>query len=211
MKTTTKSNKVYHEQPFDNSNLTPEKYNQLVKEYRYLVQATISKRFRNAREFLNYHGLGMDDINQYGLIGLSKAIKNYDPTRNTEFITHAIYYIYGYINSYAKKDSLYNKNTQTFDLIESTSLDKEETEDSKFTRDAVEIQLIQNNWDNEGAEDLIEGLRGRVPDRLIYIMQEKLKGYSNSVIAKNLGITRQAVEQQLKLYKELVTNLVNAS
>ena len=202
-----------HHEPFDNSNLTAEKENELVTEYKYLVPITIGKKFPNAHSFLSYHGLDREDIEQYGLIGLSKAIKNYDASKGTEFSSHAINYIYYYINYYAKKDSLYSVNSYSFDLVSSVSLDNDEVYD--FNKRAVEVEMTkidaEHNIKLEYLLDRIEEVRGKVPDRLIYIMQEKVKGYNNAQIAKQLGITRQAVESQLNRFKNVVTELIIAS
>ncbi len=67
---------------------------ELINEYRPLVEHI-------ARQFLDT-GEPLEDLIQYAIIGLIKAIEGYDPDRGTEFTTYAWYQIRGEISHYLR-------------------------------------------------------------------------------------------------------------
>ncbi|MFN4180088.1 MAG: sigma-70 family RNA polymerase sigma factor [Armatimonadota bacterium] len=67
---------------------------ELINEYRPLAEHI-------ARQFLDA-GEPLEDLVQYAIIGLIKAIEGYDPDRGTEFTTYAWYQIRGEISHYLR-------------------------------------------------------------------------------------------------------------
>lgn len=67
---------------------------ELINEYRPLAEHI-------ARQFLD-SGEPLEDLVQYALIGLIKAIEGYDPDRGVEFTTYAWYQIRGEISHYLR-------------------------------------------------------------------------------------------------------------
>ncbi|MCS7185438.1 MAG: sigma-70 family RNA polymerase sigma factor [Armatimonadetes bacterium] len=67
---------------------------ELINEYRPLAEHI-------ARQFLD-SGEPLEDLVQYGLIGLIKAVEGYDPDRGVEFTTYAWYQIRGEISHYLR-------------------------------------------------------------------------------------------------------------
>ena len=70
----------------------------------------------------------LDDLMQEGMIGIIKAVDNYDETKDTKFSTYAVYWIKKYILDYIAKDSNlsfteYNENQHEteHDTIENNS------------------------------------------------------------------------------------------
>ena len=69
----------------------------------------------------------LDDLMQEGMIGVIKAVDNYDETKDTKFSTYAVYWIKKYILDYIAKDSNlpfseYNENLHEteYDTIQTT-------------------------------------------------------------------------------------------
>lgn len=194
-------------EPFDNSDLTEFKINSYLEEYSYLIESTIRHAFSNPESFLGYHGLDMDDAKQFGLIGLHKAIVNYNESKGTAFISYAITNIKGYLFSHIKRFSLYRQNSTSFDLIESVSLDYtgDTSEEESNFRDRVEATLSTNSeFEAAEAKILKDKLAEHLPEKALYIIDQRLKGYNNVEIAEKMGITRQAVEGYLRRNKQLV-------
>ncbi|MEZ8220384.1 RNA polymerase sigma-B factor [Candidatus Fervidibacteria bacterium JGI MDM2 JNZ-1-D12] len=67
---------------------------ELISEYRPLAEYI-------ARQFLD-SGEPLEDLVQYALIGLIKAVEGYDPDRGVEFTTYAWYQIRGEISHYLR-------------------------------------------------------------------------------------------------------------
>lgn len=67
---------------------------ELISEYRPLAEYI-------ARQFLD-SGEPLEDLIQYALIGLIKAVEGYDPDRGVEFTTYAWYQIRGEISHYLR-------------------------------------------------------------------------------------------------------------
>jgi len=199
------------EEGMDFSNLTSENVAQLIEKYKYLVPITISKRF-NAEGLLRYHGLGKDDLVQFGTIGLVDAINSYDPNRGAKLKSHIISYIYRYIIHYSQKDSLYNKNNYSFDLLRTVSLDVDnDDEEDVFSRDAIESEYLKDDGFIRKSEIniMFERLEGIIPEKAIRIIGLRLQGYTNLEVSEMEGITRQAVQRMLKRNKMYILNAIN--
>lgn len=104
----------------------------------------------------------LDEFIQLGRIGLWKAIKKYDPSRNTEFSTIAWYYIKGEILRQITKE---NKR-------------KEFCTDKFYDAESNEQERV---W---------EYMPDSLSDQEKQIFQMKLEGYSFIEIGKTLGYSR---------------------
>lgn len=202
---------IEEEMDFTNfTSFTEGEVEQLIEKYKYLVPITISKRF-NAEGFLKYHGLGKEDLVQFGMIGLSVAINTYDPNRGAKLKSHIISCIYRYIIDYSQKDSLYNKNNYSYDLIKTVSLDTEKSDEGdSYSRDAIESEYLKDNGFIRESEIniMFERLEGILPEKVMKIIGLRLRGYSNLEVSEMEGVTRQAVQRMLKRHKRYILNAI---
>lgn len=68
-----------------------------------LVVANLRFVIKIANEYASY-GLKLMDIVQEGNIGLMRAVKTYNPYKNTRLITYAVWWIRSYIHDYIQKN-----------------------------------------------------------------------------------------------------------
>lgn len=67
----------------------------------------------------------LEDLYQVGIIGLLKALNNYNENENTKFSTYAVFYIKGEMLSYIKKNNPIKVNKDYFKLRKSYESAKE--------------------------------------------------------------------------------------
>ena len=111
---------------------TDKQAEKLYSEYEDLIVPTIYRQFPLHKEFIAVHGLEMDDLIQYGRIGLYRACKNFDDSKGKSMRSHAIDNIIWKINDELTKDSLNNVDNKSLVLLDKNSLDtKFSTEESE--------------------------------------------------------------------------------
>ncbi|MGH1296405.1 sigma-70 family RNA polymerase sigma factor [Bacillus pretiosus] len=72
---------------------------EFMKKYKNLVYNFVWKKYSSTAEVIKSNtGLEIDDLIQYGMIGLLKAREAFDPTYGCKFSTYAIPKIYGMIS-----------------------------------------------------------------------------------------------------------------
>lgn len=190
---------------------------ELFEEHKKLITITIKRKLSNYPVFTAQHGLNYDDLHQFGRVGLLKAIRNYDITKGASFRTYAINTIYGTILSQARKNSLYNTGTQTFDLSGDVSMNDIVGQD-KYTGADIERQdfiadeknAFEEIEDNIYIEQMLDKIKAdpSIPERVYEVIQHKLSGKSVVSIAKLLGVSRQALEGQLERHQHKIYNAI---
>lgn len=176
---------------------------------RKLVQNTIRNRFSNHPTFCKTHMIEKDDLIQMANIGLFNAIRTYNPNGATQFRSHAINCIVWSIKTLAKKESLRNLNSQTFEIANITSVEK------KVDFDDEEITLLDTLEANENtvetAEDnlLIESVTkflkadSEVDEELLYILIQKAKGATLQQISEGIGVHPNSIGVRIKTKKAI--------
>lgn len=107
---------------FPTLNRTQQEIEQLYEDYEKLVYSTAYKRYGNPN-YRDAHGLEMDDILQFGRMGLFRACKTHDSSGEATFATHAIRNIVWSINTESKLYSLGNINNRSNVLADRFSMD----------------------------------------------------------------------------------------
>lgn len=182
---------------------------ELINEYRPLAEYI-------ARQFLD-SGEPLEDLVQYALIGLIKAIEGYDPDRGVEFTTYAWYQVRGEVSHYLrdqgkliaepawlqeariKIERARNKLRQTFkreptldELVQETKLKPE------VVRRVLETeQLFRVTSLDETVEDEEEGVAEL----------ERLLVESEHVDIEQKYIVRRAVEKLPELHRKVIEYL----
>lgn len=175
---------------------------------RKLVKATILRKFPNHMTFLKTHGLDIEDLMQIGEIGLLNAIRSFNKDEKTQFRSYAINHIVWNITTQTKKESLRNKNTQSFELANIVSADS--SADGTEGETIAIIDTIASNDDVEAdcedkvlKEQVINFLKNdeEINERLLYTFISLMNGKSIETIANELGIHRVTLSEQLKTKK----------
>lgn len=77
-----------------------------------LVEANLNYVIKIAKNYQNY-GIVIKDLIQVGVIGLMKAVKNFDPNKKVRLISFAIYWIKSEIHEYIIRNLKIVKTTKT--------------------------------------------------------------------------------------------------
>lgn len=179
-------------------------------EHQKLVFATIQRQFPNQKSFCEVHMIELDDLKQMGNIGLLNAIRNFKNDGSTKFQTHAINNIIWEINKQAKSQSLRNKNTRSFELVDCISTDKEiQNPDSENITVMDTLYLPREKETDYVAEenllerDVIEFLRKDedFDELTFFILVSRIKGTPMEEIAEQLGIHRNSAHERLRTQK----------
>lgn len=113
----------------------------------------------------NNRGENIDDIFQIGVIGLIKAIDNFDISQNVQFSTYAVPMIIGEIKRYLRDNSAYRVTRSLRDLAYKLSQEKE-----KYVNEHNEEPTVEKLCEitNENKEDVILALDSMIQPMSIY-------------------------------------------
>ncbi|MGN1358275.1 MAG: sigma-70 family RNA polymerase sigma factor [Bacilli bacterium] len=191
--------------------LSKKEFNQLLTQYRngdkYALEKLIihnQKLVLSRVERLNYYRCDFDDLFQLGMIGLVKAIDNFDMSKEYEFSTFASKCIDNEMLMYLRKNSK-NRDMLSIDdtpedgySLKETLSDEYDLEEDCIDREMV---LVIRNKISELSD------RERVIVSLYYGINSSRR-YSQTEIAEILGGDQAAISRNLgkilnKLKKEL--------
>lgn len=182
---------------------------QLFDENEILVYSTIKRRFANPL-FHNTHGLSYDEIEQFGLMGLAKACKEFDSSRKVAFRSFVISNIVWSINLLSRQNSLHVINYQSFDLLDKTSLDKNlRADDAEESSTLLHIlRSKERGYDEVEYEDLLNYVLESLPAGLSRVVELREKGMTYKEIGDELGVSHQAVRQRFMNNKDVIRELI---
>lgn len=185
-----------------------DKTQKLFEENERLVYSTVNRRF-NSPNFHDVHGLTLDDLYQYGRLGLLRACETYDKSKNTKFSSYAMSNIAWSISVESKRDSLGNKTTANFDLLDRTSLDRElpQADDVNTTLYDI-LESYEAGYNDVEFDDLLNRMDKQLPKALSTAVRMRLDGHVYEEIADALGVSQQAVRQRLKLNRSKIVDLL---
>ena len=151
--------------------MTNKSTDELIQENENLVHFVLQRKYPTRAND--------DDAIQSGLIGLWKAIQQYEPERNIKFSTYAYRCISNEILTFIRKESRQTQLT----LMPLT----DDVEDSN--------QLPKYDMQQEEQLSLIDALTytDALLDEDKFLLRLYLEGYSVTDVGKILGITKQAV------------------
>lgn len=185
-----------------------EEQQRLFDEHEVLVYATIQQRFSNYR-FRSSHGLEQDELEQFGLIGLVKACKTYDESKNTAFRSHAINHIIWSITTMGRQNSLNSANTETYDLLDKTSFDMEiEGADGEVNTLYDVYEVVEDGYNQVEYDDALNYILEKLPPAVAEAVEMRAQGYTLQEIAKIKGITHQAVRQRIAPREDKIRELI---
>lgn len=119
------------------------------------------------------HNHQLDDLMQEGMIGVIKAVDNYDNSSDAKFSTYAVYWIKKYILDYIAKDSN-SPFSEYHENLHQTDLDTIQT-----TKETISIEFPPN----------FPSLEKKV---IILLYQNE---FTLAEVAKNLNLSRERVRQ----------------
>ena len=144
---------------------------------------------------------GDDDLIQEGMIGLYKAIKNFDETKDASFKTFATLCITRQINSLIRREHS-QKNDIFLDLFGSDII---ENLDIPTNRENPE----QNAISNQNLEYIKSQIKLLLSDFEERVLSLYLDGYSYSQIADECGVSKKSVDNALARLRLKLSHLLD--
>lgn len=156
----------------------------LYYEYEKYILPTIYRKFPNYKTFSNTHGLDLDDLIQYGRLGLYKACKTFDGKKGLNIRSYVIQMIAWTIMTEIKKNSLNNVSNKSLNLLEKISLEQEFAFDGESVALHEAIGSIDEGYEEIEYLNIVELLKGRVPDNFFIVLEMRKNGYTYNEIGK---------------------------
>ncbi len=148
-------------------------------------------------------GDDIEDIIQEGMIGLYKAIKNYDSSKEAKFKTFAVLCIKHQIQN-AIKLSNTNKNKPLSDAISLQDLSPAENEDD-FVSAPIELLFeydpIEKAIDKEEFLNLNNQIKSILSKFEFEVLKFYLQGYTYKEISKSLNVSPKSIDNSLSRIK----------
>ena len=143
----------------------------------------------------------IDDLVQEGMIGLYKAIKSFDESKDASFKTFATICVTRQLQSLIRKEHS-QKNLVFLDLFDSSILDNV---DIATNRENPEQQIISSQ-NLEYIQSQIKELLSKFEYK---ILQKYLSGLSYTQIAEQEGISKKSVDNALSRLRGKLSHLLD--
>src|SRR5699024_1569877 len=144
--------------------------------------------------------LDLDDIYQFGRIGLYEACQRYDANKGKSLRNFAIDSIIWKIKNEAKKYSLRSINTYSNELIDSVSLNVAVTDnfgEECYLQDTIEDEV--DEIEKALIKNSLKSIKNKLPNNLYKILVMRMNKYTYEEIAEELGVTRQNVQRLVNM------------
>lgn len=168
----------------------------------------VSKKFYNTS---NMGSFDIDDIHQLGSIGLFKACKLYDKSKNIKFSTYAYKAIYNEIvceitrnNGVLKipRDKYINK-----ERLEILSLDYKIADSDGHTSEVHElIEDPYNRFEEIEFNIIFNKILKKSDSKTKFIVQAIIKGYTQQEIATMMGYEQSTISKYFVSFKKKLKN-----
>ena len=165
------------------------------------------ERYLNTVRKINNKWGGTDDGFQEGILGIYQAIKTYDESYNTKFMTHLYFHIEAKIRKFIDKER-YRVPQYVIESI------KKGEQERVYFSGIEELELEAKNIDNENLENkiLIEKALNYCTDQERTVIKYLFfEGYSGQAVAEKLGISRQWVHSIKHRAFEKIRNNIKRS
>ena len=168
---------------------------------------TLIERYLNTIRKINHKWGNTDDGFQEGVLGVYQAIKTYDESYNTKFMTHLYFYVEAKIRKYIDKERYRVPQY----VIESIKKGEQERvyfsgiEDLEIGDENIKIDNLENKVLIENLLSCCTKKERQILDLLFF------KGYSGEEIAKKLGMSRQWVHSMKHRAFEKIRGQINKS
>jgi RNA polymerase sigma factor (sigma-70 family) len=180
----------------------------LMKEYEKYVKITLEKMIPDTKNFANSIHLGVDDLLQFGRLGLMKAIRTRDKMISDNLRSHVIRNInVEGMNTSTYKDKYYKRNKlehKQFGVISMSNKPYGEHEIEETTYYDIIGHDNINKFENESIDnEIIDKINSSKIWNLLKphekeMVKMKLQGYKEVEIAKLIGISRQATNKRFQ-------------
>ena len=150
---------------------------------------TLIERYLNTVRKINHKWGNTDDGFQEGILGIYQAIKTYDESYNTKFMTHLYFHIEAKIRKFIDKER-YRVPQYVIEAI------KKGEQERVYFSGIENLEIEDGSIDNETLENkvLVEKLLNCCTKQEKEVLNLLFfEGYSGQAVAEKLGISRQWV------------------
>lgn len=166
---------------------------------------TLIEKYLNAVRKINNKWGGTDDGFQEGILGIYQAIKTYDESYNTKFMTHLYFHIEAKIRKYIDKER-YRVPQHVIESI------KKGEQERLYFSGIENLEIEDENTGNENLENkvLVEKLLNcctRQEKEVLNLLF--FEGYSGQAVAEKLRMSRQWVYNIKHRAFEKIKNNIN--
>lgn len=167
---------------------------------------TLIERYLKTVRKINHKWGNSEDGFQEGIFGIYQAIKTYDESYNTKFMTHLYFYVEAKIRKYIDKERYRVPQY----VIESIKKGEQERvyfsgiEDLEIGDENIKIDNLENKVLIENLLSCCTKKERQILDLLFF------KGYSGEEIAKKLGMSRQWVHSMKHRAFEKIRNNIKS-
>lgn len=158
------------------------------KENNEATEKLIERYLNTVRKINNKWG-GTDDGFQEGILGIYQAIKTYDESYNTKFMTHLYFHIEAKIRKFIDKER-YRVPQYVIEGIKKGERERlyfSELEDFEIKDESIEVDNLENKVLVERLLNYCTRQEKEVLNLLFF------EGYSGQAVAEKLGMSRQWV------------------
>lgn len=146
-------------------------------------------------------GGDMEDIIQEGMIGLYKAIKNFNKQKEASFKTFAVLCIKHQIQTAIKKSNT-NKNKPLSSAVSFQEFSNETSGESLLPIELIlEETPVEKAIDKENFFSLKQKIKDELSSLEYKVLSYYLQGYAYKEISKMLNITEKSVDNSLRRIK----------
>lgn len=183
--------------------------NQLFHEHQHLAETTLYKTLGQPHNIARSKGIDFEDLLQVAYIGLWNACLDYDETKSN-FQTYAINHINWSVKPALNNDFNYfkypsNKTPKEEYHLESFDAAIHDLEDTRTLHDKV-ADNESDSIESEAVLNLaIEEYSKYLSERQQEIVKLKAKGWMEVDIARHIGISKQAVDQNMKSIRKKIS------
>lgn len=169
--------------------------NEVIEKYKRLVYKVCNKIYREAYNVIDTNMVDIEDLIQWGYVGLLNANRNYKESSGVAFITYATTCIKNKVRAECVRPRL----VKTYLRLGNGSLDANTILNGK----ELPIRDVVGDEDDNINQIHIFDVFDRLPSRKRYIFQKHfIEGYQIKEIAKILGCSGPAVSHEIKNIKK---------
>ncbi len=150
----------------------------------------------------------MEDIVQEGMIGLYKAIKGYNKSKNTTFKTFATMCIKHQIQSAIKKANT-KKNSPLTNSVSLQSFSENSDDDDFLPVNLIfQVSPDEKIINKERYKRLLEEIRKMLSEKEMQVLRLYLKGYTYKEIGEILKMPYKSIDNSLSRIKTKLRSLI---
>lgn len=180
----------------------------LFDEHEHLIEQTIQRRW-NERQLQEGHGIGRDDLEQYGRIGLHYAADTFDDSKGAKFPTWAINNIMWAIDRELKRDTLGCDQKYLLETVPRTSLDSKvtESEGSMTMYDLVEVE--EKGYKSIDMEEMLAEMKSTIGEQAFDIVMLRInEEMTHTNIGKIHNLSRTSIRNILNANKDDIKKII---